>query len=364
MLDVERDAELERRQRDATLQHRAGRVEPGDGFAPRPVVAAQLQLGHQLVNDVVGHDLVVRCDVFFGFSVKVGAPHIERIAPELAGDSVQDVLDRDGALRPAKATERGVALRVGPGRIAVHGDVGQPVGVVEVTQRARHHRARQVGRMASPRHHRNLGTEDAALVVVADLVVVPEAVAPASDQEVVIAVEPQLDRALQPAGRHRRDAGEDRRLRFLAAKRTAHAPAFHLHFIGMQVQRMRDQVLHLARMLGRAVDMHRTAFFGDRVADLAFQIELLLATDIELRAEAMRCRGDGRLRTAWVGAAGQVDRRQHVQAFGVRVARRQHRWAGVDAQHVPGFGSGATRRITGLGDHREHRLAEVANLAP
>jgi hypothetical protein len=49
---------------------------------------------------------------------------------------VEDVLDGDRALRAAEAAEGGVALGVGLARVAVHGHVGQPVGVVEVAQRA------------------------------------------------------------------------------------------------------------------------------------------------------------------------------------------------------------------------------------
>ena len=48
--DVERDAELHRRQRQALLQHRARRVEGGDGGAPRGVVAVALELGDQFVR--------------------------------------------------------------------------------------------------------------------------------------------------------------------------------------------------------------------------------------------------------------------------------------------------------------------------
>ncbi len=137
--------------------------------------------------------------------VEVDAAHVERVLAERARDRVEDVLDRDRALRPAEAAERGVALRVGPARVAVDRDVGQPVGVVEVADRARHHRAREVGREAGARDHRQLGAEDPAVVVVADLVLVVEAVAPAGDQEVVVAVEAQLDRPAEPfAPRSRR----------------------------------------------------------------------------------------------------------------------------------------------------------------
>jgi hypothetical protein len=168
VLHVERDAELQRRQRETALEHRALLVERGDVLAPRAVVAAGLQLGHEFVDDVVGHGLAVRRDVVLRLAVEVDAPHVERVALQFARHRVEDVLDGDGALRPAEAAEGGVALRVGLAREAVHGHVGQPVGVVEVAQRARHHRARQVGRVAGARDHGDLRAKDAALAVVAD----------------------------------------------------------------------------------------------------------------------------------------------------------------------------------------------------
>src|SRR5437660_919922 len=59
--------------------------------------------------------------------VDVDAAHVERILAERSRDRVDDVLDRDRALRPAEAAKRGVALRVGAPRVAVDRDVGQPV---------------------------------------------------------------------------------------------------------------------------------------------------------------------------------------------------------------------------------------------
>ena len=69
--------------------------------------------------------------------------------------------------------------------------------------------------------------EDAAVVVEADVVRVRERVALAGGAHVVVAVEPQLDGAAGPARDQRRDAREQRHLRFLAAEAAAHAPALH-----------------------------------------------------------------------------------------------------------------------------------------
>ena len=141
VLDVERDSELQRRERDAALEHRAGRVELGDRLAARAVVAARFELGAELMDDVVGDDLPIGRDVVLRLAVEVGAAHVHRVFAQRARDRVEDVLDRDRSLRAAEAAEGGVALRVGLAREAVHRHVGQPVGVVEVAERARHHRA-------------------------------------------------------------------------------------------------------------------------------------------------------------------------------------------------------------------------------
>ena len=99
---------------------------------------------------------------------------------------------------------------------------------------------------------------------------------------------------------------------------------------------MRDQVLHLARMLGRAVHVQRAALLRDRVADLALEVELLLPADVEARLVAVRRGGDRRAHgglVALVGraaAAHDVHRRHHVAAERMRLLRREHGRLGLD----------------------------------
>jgi hypothetical protein len=56
------------------------------------------------------------------------------------------------------------------------------------------------------------------------------------------------------ARRQRRPDGQVAGLRFLAAEAAAHAPAFDLHRVVLQPQRVRHPVLHLARVLGAGID--------------------------------------------------------------------------------------------------------------
>ena len=202
-----------------------------------------------------------------------------------------------------------------------------------------------------------------AFVVEAGFVFVAEAMASAGDVEVVVAVQPQLHRAVQPARRDGRDAGERRRLRFLAAEAAAHAPALDLHMVRAQVQRARHQVLHLARVLGRAVHLHAVVFLRNRVADLAFEVELLLPADVPCAVQAMRRGVDGGARATRRAASVQVHRRQHVLTLGVRFFGCQHGVQRLRVQHVFGERRGAAGRVARGCDHREHRLAHVAQFA-
>ena len=184
-----------------------------------------------------------------------------------------------------------------------------------------------------------------------------EAVAPAGDHEVVVAVEAQLHRSAEPARRNGGDAREQRRLRLLAAEAAAHAPALDLHVVRLQAQALGDQVLHLARVLRRAVDEHAAVLARDRVRDLAFEIELLLAADLQRVDEAMRRGGDGGARVA----ARQMHRRQDVALGGVRLDRREDRRERLDRQRRLRLRRRAPRQVARLGDHREHRLADIVD---
>ena len=89
-------------------------------------------------------------------------------------------------------------------------------------------------------------------------------------------------------GRDRGNAGEDCRLRFLAAKTTAHATHFDHHLVEIDAERMRDHLLHLGRMLGRAPQVETAVFFRCDVGDLSFQVKLFLPADRDLALLAPR----------------------------------------------------------------------------
>ena len=205
----------------------------------------------------------------------------------------------------------------------------------------------------------DLGAEDVARVVIAHLPAVVETMAAAGDQKIVVPVQAQLDRAAQPDRRECRHAGEQRRLGLLAAKAAAHASALHLHLIRLPAQRAGHQLLHLAGVLGRAMNQQRLVLLWQGVADLAFQVELLLPADGPFAAQPVR---GGRQRGRRIAAA-QVHRRQHVLLSGVGGQRGQDRRQHFNRQCLPGQRRRATRQLALGCDDGEHRLPQIAQLA-
>ncbi len=118
------------------------------------------------------------------------------------------------------------------------------------------HRRREVGDITSARSEAHIERENTALIVEADLPIEQKVVALAGDDHVVIARQAQLRRPPGLRGDKRRHAGDLRRLTLLAAEGTADAPHLDGHCGVGQVQKMRDAMLHLGRMLGRAINQH------------------------------------------------------------------------------------------------------------
>jgi hypothetical protein len=106
-------------------------------------------------------------------------------------------------------------------------------------------------------------------------------VAPAGDQEVVVAVQAQLDRALQRAAASAATQANSADCDSLPPK----PPPMRRHSTctgAPAAQRVRHQVLHLAGVLGGAVHQQAAVFLRHGVGDLAFQVELLLAAERKL----------------------------------------------------------------------------------
>ena len=136
-----------------------------------------------------------------------------------------------------------------------------------------------------------------------------------------------------------------------------------MHLVRCHMQGVRNQMLHLTGVLGGAMQMHGAVFLGDGVADLAFQIKLLLPAYVELTLNAMRRLVDSRACAAVVGAARQMHGRQHVLAQLMGFFRGQHRHSFGNRGHALGQRSSTARSITCAGNDGEQGLAHIANLA-
>ena len=130
----------------------------------------------------------------------------------------------------------------------------------------------------------------------------------AGDQEVVVPVQPQLDGFFEFVRRHGRPHRHMTRLRFLAAKAAAQAPAFHPHRVAGNAQGVGDPVLRFARVLGAAVDEPLVLFLRQHIGNLPFQIEVFLAADRQRAVQRVRRARQGGCRVA----ALDHHRRQHI----------------------------------------------------
>ena len=185
-------------------------------------------------------------------------------------------------------------------------------------------RARYVGRVAAARRHHGVERLDAPLGVEAHLVVGDEVVAFPRQAHVVVAIEPDLARLAGEARAECRNRRPLRGLRLLAAERAAHAPGLHRDRGVRQVEHVREQMLQLARMLGRGMDLHVAVLARDRERDLAFEIEMLLAADAQLAFDAL---GAGGEREAGVVLAERIIR-QDAAIGGERVVDGDERRTG------------------------------------
>src|SRR5262249_16303514 len=161
--------------------------------------------------------------------------------------------------------------RVGLARQAADSHVRQEVAIVDMTERAREHRRRVIGDAATVGGEREIERQDMAFCVEADLITDQERMTLAGRAHVVVARQPQLERRARLPGQYRGDAGDDGRLALLAAEGAAHAPDLNGHRAERQTEEMRDAVLDLGRVLGRAQYVHVAGVAWRRERNLALE---------------------------------------------------------------------------------------------
>ena len=231
-------------------------------------------------------------------TVEVALAQLHRIETEQRRAAAEDVLDHQHALWTAEAAERRVRRLVGLGDAAVHPDVGEPVGVVDVAQRAGEHRLREVEAPAAVGGQGRVQGDDAPVLVEADPPVGMEPVPLARHGQVLGAVQPQPDRT---SGERRTQRGDRRkavRLHLLAAEAAAHAQALHRDLVVVPAQHVGHDLLRLGGVLGAALDEDLLALVDVGQGAMGLEIEVLLAGELEVAAEDMGGGGEAGLDVA------------------------------------------------------------------
>jgi hypothetical protein len=233
----------------------------------------------------------------------------------------------------------------------------QIVGIVGVEDGPVVHRPGQVGGEAAAGGQQQAQAEDLPAIIKPGLVLDVEIMALAGDAHVVIPVQAQLDGLAAAHGQHRGDAGDLRRLALLAAKAAAHAPAFGDHLMHPPAQGVGHHVLHLGGVLGGGEEAQGVVFTGDGAGDLAFQVEVLLAAQLDLAPQAV-----GGLRQGGRGvAAAHLDGGQH-PGFGLGGGGGGE--DGGQRIHLhPGQARGAAGSVMAVGGHGKQGLAVEKDLA-
>ncbi|MDH6574184.1 hypothetical protein M2160_009291 [Streptomyces sp. SAI-117] len=224
--------------------------------------------------------------------VEVALPQLHGIEAELRCRTAQDVLDDQHSLRATETAEGGVGDGVRFGDAAGHSGVGDPVGVVDVTQGAGKDRLGQIQAPAAVRGQGGVQSLDTAVRVEADLPRRVESVALAGHGEVLGPVEPEPDRAAGQLGAERGDGSEAVRLHLLAAEATTHPQALHGHLVAGHAEHVRDDLLGLRRVLGAALNEHLAALIDLSQRRVRLKVEVLLPGKLELAGEDMHGVGE------------------------------------------------------------------------
>jgi len=306
VLRGEGDTELHRGERQAAAHVVPRRVEAGNSLAPGPVVAVIGEPAHEIRQHRFLDGLSVGRDIALG--VEVVQAHVQRVAANAARDIVEHGLGGDQTLRAAEAAESGVRDLVGAAVEPADARGPEVVGIVRVKHGAVDNALGEVRRAAAVTGEHHGHTVQPPALVEARAVAVPEGVTLARLHHVVAPRQAVAHRAAGAHGEERGQAGRHRRLGLLAAEAPAHAPHFRLHGMDRQAEDTGHQLLHLARVLAGAVDMHPALLGGLGGGNLPFEVEVLLARHVQLPVEGQRRREQRGLRLA----QAELVRRQHV----------------------------------------------------
>ena len=185
---------------------------------PVPAPGGPLRVPHRLA---VGGGLPL--------GVEVAPSQVGRVDPEKGGAPADDVLDDEHPLRAAEAPEGRLGGLVRPGDPAVHADVGDPVGVVDVAQGPGEDRLGEVEAPPAVGGERRVEGTEQPVGVEGGAPPGVEAVPLAGHRHVLRPAEAQPHGAAGEARAEGGDGGEPVRLHLLAPEATAHPQALDGH---------------------------------------------------------------------------------------------------------------------------------------
>ena len=230
-------------------------------------------------------------------------------------------------------------------------NVRHEVGVVDMHHRAHQHRRRQIAAPATVGDQFDLQRQQLALLIEADLIAPEEWMAFAGHLHVEAAGQLDPHRAAGPVRRQRRNRGVGIGLGLLAAEAAAHAQAAADHPMRRQAKHAGDDDLGFGRVLRGGGDLHRAFAVDLGPTGLGFQIEMILATDVQLAGQRQRCARHG---CAGI-ASGHPYRRQMKGLRGDRLLDAEQCRQRL-VSHRDLFCCGLRQGLV-IGHHPGHRLA-------
>src|SRR5450631_1059035 len=184
-------------------------------------------------------------------AVEIGLAYVEGIETEMPGNSIDDALDGEDALRATETAKRRVGDGVGFDAPGTNPVGRQEIGVVGMKHRAVDHACADVRGASTAGGELEVHSIDKSFGTKTNGPVDPKIMPLAGHHHVGVAVEPKF---AWPSRNMRGERGNDRPLSglgFLAAKAAAHAPYLACHIGVCYPKRASHRMLDLRRVLRR-----------------------------------------------------------------------------------------------------------------
>ena len=205
-----------------------------------------------------------------GFVIEIDPPDGQRVHVQSMGHMVHHTFNAQHPLRPTKAAVGGGGLHVGLQAVAFDANMIKLIGVVRMQHCAVCDGQRQILRPAATGIMMEVDAQNAAALIIADIIVDTEIMTLAGDDHIVVSVIAHLARTPGLLRGNRTSHRKRVALTFLAAKATTHAAGFHADRIHWQPNGMGHLMLDLGRVLGRGIHHHIAIILRRGEGGLAF----------------------------------------------------------------------------------------------